>query len=224
MRMVRPCTPDGVRFGFVTGNFVRRAVAAVTRPARRAMHRRRRAASRRQDKRALAASELALLPDRRRGTRQAFIFEGTAVLVSQWRAPTDQPERGARIELRLLEDQPHRGSVVASQRLVIDEPRFRVDVFDRMDGPPGNLRSAHFHSSFDGVEPSNRVWTEQLRQEPSAWLAKTLSDLPGLLERSGGIPADATWLDADTNALRAAVPSIVAAVEDTLRIVRQDDP
>lgn len=123
----------------------------------------------------------------------------------------------------MLADQPHRGSAAASQRIVIDTPRVRVDIFDETDGPPGNLRKAHVHPSFEGVEPCERVWVDQLREHPNDWLTDALGDLPGLLQRSGGIPADATWLDDDTTALRAAVPAIVAAVEDTLRLVRAED-
>ena len=124
----------------------------------------------------------------------------------------------------MLEDQPRRGSAAASHRIVIDAPRARVDIFDQTDGPPGNLQKAHFHPSFDGAEPCERVWPDQLREHPGNWLANALGDLPGLLERSGGIPATAAWLDADAVALRAAVPSIVAAVEDTLQLVRQEPP
>jgi hypothetical protein len=179
---------------------------------------------RRRKERDRIAAELAAVRDQRRGTGRAFLFEGTAVLVTPWRELGAPPERGARVELRMLEHQPHRGSTSASQRVVIDEPRFRVDVFDQLDGPPGNLRSAHFHAWFDGVEPCDRLWDDQLLAQPKSWLAAALGDLPGLLERSGGIPADAPWLDADAAALRAATPAIVAAVEDTLQVIRQEDP
>jgi hypothetical protein len=53
-------------------------------------------------------------------------------------------------------------------------------------------------------------------------LARQLRDLPGMLERSGCDVADAAWLPGDTEALRAAVPGVVAAVEATWADVRAD--
>ena len=38
--------------------------------------------------------------------RQAFVFERVAVLVGPWYEPMDPPERGARVEVRLLADEP----------------------------------------------------------------------------------------------------------------------
>ena len=88
--------------------------------------------------------------------QQAFVFEKVAVLVGPWHEPMEPPERGARVEVRLLADEPRRGSRSAAQRLVVDQPVFRADLFDQVDGPPGNLRSAHFHPRFHGVEPCDR--------------------------------------------------------------------
>ena len=56
---------------------------------------------------------------------QAFVFDTVAVLVFPWSEPGDPPERGTRVEVRLLDDEPHRGSYAAAQRLVIDAPAFR---------------------------------------------------------------------------------------------------
>ena len=38
--------------------------------------------------------------------QQAFVFEKVAVLVGPWREPMELPERGARVEVRLLADEP----------------------------------------------------------------------------------------------------------------------
>jgi hypothetical protein len=152
--------------------------------------------------------------------KQAFVFDQVAVLVGPWHEPMDPPECGARVEVRLLADAPRRGSWSAAQRLVIDRPVFRADLFDQVDGPPGNLRSAHFHPSFDGVEPCERHWSDEIRDDPTGWLAAQLGDLRRLLECSGVDIADAQWLDGDAAALRDAVPAVVAAVEATWENVR----
>jgi hypothetical protein len=152
--------------------------------------------------------------------QQAFLFEKVAVLVRTWHEPMDPPERGARVEVRLLADEPRRGSPSAAQRVVIDQPVFRADLFDRVDGPPGNLSSAHFHPRFDGVEPCDRHWSDELRADPTGWLAAELGDLQALLERSGVDYGDASALDGDAAALRDAVPAIVAAVEASWETIR----
>src|SRR5690242_7978750 len=114
---------------------------------------------------------------------QAWVFDRVAVLVFPWHEPIDPPERGARVEVRLLADEAHRGSYAAAQRIVIDHPLFRADLFDQTTAPAGNLRSAHFHPNFEGVEPCNRVWPDAIKQDPTGWLAAELADLPRLVAR-----------------------------------------
>jgi hypothetical protein len=152
--------------------------------------------------------------------QQAFVFEKVAVLVRTWHEPMNPPERGARVELRLLADEPWRGTRSAAQRVVIDQPLFRADLFDQADGPPGNLRSAHFHPRFDGVEPCDRHWRDEIRADPTGWLAAQLGDLRRLLEDSGVDVTHATWIDGDAATLRDTVPAIEAAVERAWDAVR----
>lgn len=144
---------------------------------------------------------------------QAFVFDHVAVLVGPWHEPADPPERGARIEVRLLDHESRRGSPSAAQRVVLDRPLFRADLFDQVDAEPGNLRSAHFHPHFDGVEPCDRIWTDAIEQDPSGWLAAELGDLRSLLTRSGYDGATAGWVERDAAALRDAVPAVLDAVE-----------
>ena len=148
------------------------------------------------------------------------MFEKVAVVVRTWHEPMNPPERGCRVEVRLLADEPWRGTRSAAQRLVIDQPVFRADLFDQVDGPPGNLRSAHFHPRFSGVEPCDRHWRDEIRDDPAGWLAAQLGDLRGLLEASGVEVTDAPWLDEDAAALRDALPAIVAAVDRAWELVR----
>ena len=144
---------------------------------------------------------------------QAFVFERVAVLVGTWQEPMDPPERGAQIEVRVRDPEPRRGSPSAAQRIVIDDPLFRADLFDQVDRPVGNLRSAHFHPHFDGVEPSERHWSDDLRAEPIAWLVDQLADLPRLVREASVDLPDRSSLERDGEALRSVLPAIVAAVE-----------
>ena len=151
---------------------------------------------------------------------QAFVFDRVAVVVGPWHEPMAPPERGARVEVRLLADEPRRGTRAAAQKVVIDRPVFRADLFDQVDAPPGNLRAAHFHPTFHGVEPCDRVWVDAVRDDPTGWLAGQLGDLPSLLARSGIEADDESWVAADAAALRDAIPSVVAAVEAVWEKVR----
>jgi hypothetical protein len=153
-----------------------------------------------------------------------FVFEGVGVVVGPWNEPATPPERGARVELRTRVVEPHRGSQSAAQRVVLDLPLFRADLFDQVDGPPGNLRAAHFHAGFDGVEPRDRLWPPELRENPVAWLEEELGDLGMLVARHGLDAGCAPWLDSDADALRQAIPAIVAAVESTWASVRSETP
>ena len=152
--------------------------------------------------------------------RQVFVFEKVAVIVGPWNEPAEPPERGARVEVRLLADEPARGSQFAAERVVIDTPVFRADLFDQVDAPPGNLNSAHFHPHFDGIEPCDRHWKSRIKSDPTGWLADELGDLPRLLERGGVNSDDPASIARDAAALRAATPAVTAAVESVWQSVR----
>ncbi|WP_433799637.1 hypothetical protein [Actinomycetospora sp. CA-084318] len=139
-----------------------------------------------------------------------YSFTRLAVVVRRWFeiGPDATMEHGTRVELRLLEPQEHRGTESAAQRLVVDEAVWRADLFDRLDRPAGSFSAAHHHPTFDGVEPSDRVWSDALTADPWGWLAAQLADVEGLL-RAGGVDPALAADDADD--LREQVPHIVAA-------------
>ena len=83
----------------------------------------------------------------------SFVYSRVAVLVRHWfeiGLTNGVLEHGARLELRLLEPQTHRGTESAAQRFVIDRPVWRADLFDRLDRPAGTFSAAHFHPRFNG--------------------------------------------------------------------------
>ena len=79
-------------------------------------------------------------------------------------------EHGARIELRELSPQPHRGSESAAQLVTADRPLWRADLFDRLSDRPGSYGVAHFHPGFSGSEPCPRAWDAALTASPWDWL------------------------------------------------------
>lgn len=86
-------------------------------------------------------------------------------------------EHGARIELRELPVQPHRGSESAAQLITVDRPLWRADLFDRLADAPGTFGAAHYHPAFDGNEPSDRVWDTGLTLDPWGWLGDQVASL-----------------------------------------------
>ena len=143
----------------------------------------------------------------------SFIHSRVAVLVRHWFeiGLTDGVlEHGARLELRLLEPQAHRGTESAAQRFVIDRPVWRADLFDRLDRPAGTFSAAHFHPRFNGNEPSDRVFREELTADPWAWAAAQLSDLEAVAD-AAGLPPDSVADDARD------VRDQVARIVDTAR-------
>jgi hypothetical protein len=143
----------------------------------------------------------------------SFVYSRVAVQVRHWFeiGLTDGVlEHGARLELRLLEPQAHRGTESAAQRFVIDRPVWRADLFDRLDRPAGTFSAAHFHPRFNGNEPSDRVFREELTADPWAWAAAQLSDLKAVAD-AAGLPPDTVADDARD------VRDQVALIIDTAR-------
>jgi hypothetical protein len=138
----------------------------------------------------------------------AFTFTRLAVTVRRWFeiSPEAVKEHGARVELRLLDPQPHRGSESAAQKTVIDGTFWRADLFNRLDRPPTSFSAAHHHPHFEGVEPSERTWSVDLTADPWTWLAGQLHDVEARLEQAGLDPDLAVD---DAGDLRSFVPQIV---------------
>jgi hypothetical protein len=109
-----------------------------------------------------------------------FAFSGCAVIVRHWFEIdlTDASmEHGARVEIRELATQPHRGSESAAQLITADRPVWRADLFDRLADAPGTFGAAHYHPSFDGNEPSDRTWDKTLTADPWSWLGDRIARL-----------------------------------------------
>ena len=138
----------------------------------------------------------------------SFVYSRVAVLVRHWFEVglTDGVlEHGARLELRLLEPQAHRGTESAAQRFVIDRPVWRADLFDRLDRPAGTFSAAH-SPRFNGNEPSDRVFREELTADPWAWATAQLCDLEATAD-AAGLPPD-TVAD-DTRDIREQAALII---------------
>jgi hypothetical protein len=143
----------------------------------------------------------------------AFVYNEVAVVVRHWfeiDLNDSHLEHGARIELRLLAAEPHRGTESAAQRVVLDQPLWRADLFDRMDSAPGTFDAAHFHPRFFGVEPSRRHWSEEINAAPWTWLRDQLADVAAITGAAGTPLHDPVG---EGEQLRLDAPAIVAAAQ-----------
>jgi hypothetical protein len=154
----------------------------------------------------------------------AFGFERIGVLLSDlyFMNPRplegqEGPERGVRLEVRMLEREPLKGSIYSAQPIVVDQPIWRVDLLESVDSAPGSLDRAHHHPAFDGWEPGERHFLPELSAAPVEWLAGRLADLDGVLA-AAGVSRDVAG-PGDAAALRDAVPEIVAALRRLLERV-----
>jgi hypothetical protein len=128
------------------------------------------------------------------------------------------PERGVRIEVRMLARGELTGSLYSSRPITIAKPVWRVDLLESADGPPGSLNRAHHHPNMSDWEPHRRVFDRELSSDPVRWLGVKLADLEGLLAGAGIDVDDELATDADK--LRASLPDVQRAVSGMLDKVK----
>lgn len=148
----------------------------------------------------------------------AFVYADVAILVRHWlevNLADSHLEHGARIEVRAREPQPHRGTESAAQRIVVDRPLWRADLFDRVDGVRGGFEAAHYHPYFDGVEPCERHWADEIKNTPWEWLEAGLRAIDDIGAAAGLRFADAEQVRADAGAIVAAARGRAAAECDS---------
>ena len=126
----------------------------------------------------------------------------------------ESPERGVRLEVRLLEQGQMEGTIYAARPIAIDRPIWRADLLESADGPPGSFDRTHHHPHFEEWEPGEREFVAGLSADPLHYVAGALSDLESLLLSSNMSLADVA--PNDPQLLRAAVPEIVEATSRLL--------
>lgn len=127
-------------------------------------------------------------------------------------------EHGVRLEVRLIEPGPVEGSIYAARPIRVGKPVWRADLLESVDGPPGSFDRTHHHPRMRGWEPGSRRFEEEMTADPLGWVGERLADLNGLMAAAG---LDASEVSAgDAEALREAVPEILAAAQRLLDGVR----
>jgi hypothetical protein len=125
-------------------------------------------------------------------------------------------EIGCRLQLRRLREvaseipppQPRRDATWWH----VDEPLWRADLFTTV-GSATALDASHYHPTFTGVQPCERVFDDTMFPDPHAWMVRRLADLRGMLNEAGH-PDLAAGID-DHDAAQA-MPAILSALATTL--------
>jgi hypothetical protein len=133
-------------------------------------------------------------------------------------SPKHGPEHGVRIELRRIEACQLQGSVYSARPITLNEPVWRVDLLESVQGEVGSFDRVHHHPQFDGWDEGVRDFEESLTNEPLRWLEEQLTDLQRVLARAQCDPDAASQEDID--GIRVAAPEIVASVVRLLNKVR----
>jgi hypothetical protein len=124
-------------------------------------------------------------------------------------------EAGCRVQLRHVRivpapvppPVPRRDAVFWS----IEEPVWRADLFSEIGGQPYD--AAHFHPTFAGLTPCDRVFDPTIQADPLAWITRRLGDVPGMLAEAGRSDLVAGL---DRAALEQALPAVLEAIRVTL--------
>jgi hypothetical protein len=158
----------------------------------------------------------------------AFGFEQVSVLVSDLYfidpdplEGQETPERGVRLEVRLLERGDLKGSIYSAQPIGIGAPVWRADLLESVDSEPGSLDRVHHHPQMRNWEPGHRVFEPELSAHPAAWVGERLSDLAGLLGQAG-IPMDDAFAR-DAVSLRGSAGEIMDTVDRLLDRVKKGE-
>jgi hypothetical protein len=133
----------------------------------------------------------------------------------------ETPERGGRLELRLVDRAEPQGSIYAGVPIAFTRPVWRVHLFGSTESPPWTLDRAHHHPRFNGWEPWRRNFVPELSADPVSWLANELADPDAMLSRAGVDPTEVS--EADKAGLAAAGPEIVATVKRMLDSVKSGE-
>jgi hypothetical protein len=154
----------------------------------------------------------------------AFGFDRVGVVAGDlyFVDPTPAPgqegaEQGVRLEVRIFERGPLKGSMYSAQPIAIERPIWRADLLESVSNP-GSLDRAHHHPRFDGYEPGFRHFVDEMTADPTGWVEKRLSSFEELLAEAGMSSEEIE--KSDIEAVERAAPEIVDIVRRLLDRVR----
>ena len=149
--------------------------------------------------------------------RHGFVIGKIGVLVgyAEFRGAKGL-EAGARVELRRMSEPTLRKGNRAEPAtpVIFGDPLWRVDIFSRSSGPPGNWSAAHHHTGFQELRPGRRCFDASLTSSPLVWLERGLRDLASVLTTLG---ADDLLAHIPLDEWERALPTILDAVSEHMQ-------
>lgn len=160
--------------------------------------------------------------------RSAVFLGPIAVTTEHWleHQPDGSAETGCRVELRrtshLEPSQPPPSPRRDAVFWAVTDHLWRADLFSLVGGER-RFDAAHYHPTFSGLVPCERVFDPGIVHDPYAWIERRLADIPAMLAESGHAEL-ATQLDLE--AVQHAMPAILATIRMTLAYEppRQEHP
>jgi hypothetical protein len=150
--------------------------------------------------------------------RTVVVIGPIAVTTEYWEEHQEDGtiETGCRLELRRVADvRPPAPPPVPRRDAVyweVGDHLWRADLFGEVNGVT-DWEAAHYHPTFTGLVPCDRVFDPTIAADPYAWAERRLADLPGMLTEAGHPELIAAI---DPEVVRQAMPAILAGVRATL--------
>lgn len=150
----------------------------------------------------------------------AYVFERLGVTVESiyFLEPDpdpgeEGPERGVRVELRVIQRHPRTGSMYSAYPVDIATAIWRADLLESVEAGPGSRDRMHFHPEMADDEPCDRVFDPAIRADPFDWLADKLEGIAAIVARKVDDPDS---YGADIAEIVRNTPRIVESARDML--------
>ncbi|AQT80656.1 hypothetical protein B1R94_17405 [Mycolicibacterium litorale] len=130
------------------------------------------------------------------------------------------PERGVRVEVRHVENQPKSGSRYSAYPIDIRTAIWRADLLGSVAAGPGARDRMHYHPGMVDDEPGDRQYAPAITADPLAWLTSQIEQIEQIV--AAKVP-DVTEYDSDLREIRRQVPVIVASVAQMMEQVRRGE-
>ena len=123
--------------------------------------------------------------------RSAVIVGPIAVTTEYWEESQADGTRetGCRVQLRRVRETWRRRSRRRSHAAMRSSGRSRSRsggrTCSRWSAAPRRFDAAHYHPTFTGLVPCDRVGDPAIEADPLAWIERRLADVPGMLAEAG---------------------------------------
>lgn len=130
------------------------------------------------------------------------------------------PERGVRVEVRHVENQPQSGSRYSAYPIAVRTAIWRADLLGSVAAGPGARDRMHYHPAMADDEPGDRQYDPAIRADPLVWITAQLEQIEQIV--AAKVP-DVTVYGGDLREIRRQVPLIAASVAQMMEQVHRGE-